>query len=446
MRLVKLLKLLFIGSCLLAACSSNPPEAPVDAIVFEGARLIVGDDRPPIEDAAFVVEHGQITQVGRRGELQTPAGAARVDLTGKTVMPGLIDLHTHLGWTVISTNATGPDTYSRENLVDHLNRYAYYGIAAALGMGVDPGDPAFQLREAPVPGAALFRTAGLGIAMPNAGPGAAYWRPVPYGVTTEEQARQAVQELVSRHVDLVKIWVDDRNGTGEKLSPPLCRAIIDEAHTHGLRVAAHIFYLEDAKDLLRAGIDGFAHGVRDQDVDEEFLALLRERPEVFLIPNLPDRGTTAEDLPWISETLPPEQVQRIRDAVTNRTQDAVQTARELFELQARNLTRLQAAGVRIGFGTDAGTALGWTAHQELADMVAAGMTPAQTIVAATSTAADILGLGQLGTMAAGKGADFVVLDANPLDDITNTHRIASVYLGGIEVDRATWRAAWRRPS
>ena len=200
------------------------------------------------------------------------------------------------------------------------------------------------------------------------------------------------------------------------------------------------------KVLPQAFTDDPDRLVRDQDVDEEFLALLRERPEIFLIPNLPDRGTTAEDLPWISETLPPDQVQRIRDAVTNRTPDAVETAREFFELQAGNLTRLQAAGVRIGFGTDAGTALGWTAHQELADMVAAGMTPAQTIVAATSTAADILGLGQLGTVAAGKSADFVVLDANPLDDITNTHRIASVYLRGIEVDRATWRAAWRRPS
>ena len=437
---MRLASLLLVAPCLLAACSLSPPEVTVDAVVFEGARLIAGDDRPAVEDAAFVVENGQITQVGRTGERQTPEGAARVDLTGKTVIPGLIDLHTHLGWTVIDTNTTGPDTYTRENLIDHLHRYAYYGIAAALGMGVDPGDVAFQIRAEPIPGAARFRTAGLGIAMPNAGPGAAYWRPVPYGVTTEAQAREAVQELAARNVDLVKIWVDDRNGTVEKLLPPLYRAVIDEAHTHGLRVAAHIFYLEDAKELLRAGVDGFAHGVRDREVDDEFLTLLRERPEVFLIPNLPDRGTTAEDLPWISETLPPEQVQRILDTETSRTPDAVRAAREFFDLQARNLTRLQAAGVRIGFGTDSGEAVGWTAHQELADMVAAGMTPAQTIVAATSTAADILGLDQLGIVAAGKRADFVVLDANPLDDITNTRRIASVYLSGVEVDRAAVRA------
>ena len=240
---------------------------------------------------------------------------------------------------------------------------------------------------------------------------------------------------------MLKIWVDDRNGTVEKLSPRLYRAIIDEAHTHGLRVAAHIFYLEDAKDLLRAGIDGFAHGVRDQEIGDEFLALLGERPDVFLIPNLPDRGTTAEDLPWFSETLPPEQVQRIRDTAANRSADAAQRAREFFDLQARNLTKLLAAGVRIGFGTDSGTSVGWPTHQELADMVAAGMTPAQAITAATHTSADILGIGSLGDVAAGKSADFIVLDANPLDDITNTRRISSVYLRGTEIDRVTLRAA-----
>ena len=185
------MKLLLSGLLLLAACSSNQPEPTGDAILFKGARLITGDGSAPIEDAAFLVENGQFTQVGRTGALQDPEGARHVDLNGKTVMPALIDLHTHLGWTVISTNSTGPDTYTRGNLVDHLNRYAYYGIAAALGMGVDPGDLAFQVRDAPIPGAPLFRTAGRGIAMPNAGPGADYWRPVAYGVTTDAEARQA---------------------------------------------------------------------------------------------------------------------------------------------------------------------------------------------------------------------------------------------------------------
>ena len=159
------------------------------------------------------------------------------------------------------------------------NRYAYYGIAATLSMGVDRGEIAYELRATPVPGAALFRTAGSGIALPNAGPGAEYRKDAAYGVTTEADARKAVQELAAKKVDIVKIWVDDRDGTVKKLPPPMYRAIIDEAHKNNLRVVAHIFDLADAKELLRAGIDGFAHGVRDVDIDDEFIALMKAAPQ-----------------------------------------------------------------------------------------------------------------------------------------------------------------------
>jgi imidazolonepropionase-like amidohydrolase len=412
-----------------------------NAILFEGALLISGDGSAPVPDSAFLIENGAFSRIGKKGELLPPDGAGRVDLTGKTVMPALVDLHSHLGYTDVEGMSTAAANFTRENLVDHLKRYAYYGIAATLSMGVDRGDVPFQLRAEPIDGAALFRTAGSGIALPNAGPGAEYRRDAAYGVATEAEARKAVQELAARKVDVVKIWVDDRLGTVKKLPPPMFRVIIDEAHTHDLRVVAHIYDLADAKELLRAGIDGFAHGVRDRDVDDEFLALIRERPDVFVIPNLPDRGT-AEDLTWLGDTVPTEEIQRMRDGVARRTPDAARQARELFEVQARNLAKLSAAGVRIGFGTDAGVSVGWNAHTELADMVAAGMTPAEVIVSATGRSAEILRLDQLGTIAAGKSADFVTLDANPLDDITNTRRISTVYLRGQEVDRAALRKGW----
>jgi imidazolonepropionase-like amidohydrolase len=429
-----------------AACSSPAPaaqQAPAaaNATLFEGARLITGDGSAPIEASAFLIESDRILRVGKKGEIPLPAGAQRVDLTGKTVMPALVDAHSHLGYTDVKRNSTAAANYTRVNLVDHLKRYAYYGIAATLSMGVDRGEIPYEVRAEPVPGAALFRTAGSGIALPNAGPGAEYRKEAAYGVTTEAEARNAVQELAAKKVDIVKIWVDDRDGTVKKLPPPMYRAIIDEAHKNNLRVTAHIFDLEDAKELLRSGIDGFAHGVRDKDIDEEFMALIKQHPNVFVIPNLPDRGVPEAEA-WLSETVPQDEVKRAREALAKRTPAQIKQQADLFGVQARNLAKLSAAGVTIGYGTDAGVSVGWPAHAELADMVAAGMTPSQVIVAATKTAAAILKLDQLGGIASGKSADFIVLDGNPLDDITNTRRIDRVYLRGQAVDRAALKASW----
>jgi len=413
-----------------------------NATLFEGARLIVGDGSAPVENSAFLVENNRFTRIGKKGAIPAPAGAARVDLSGKTVMPALVDDHTHLGWEIVKTGQIGKETYTRENLTDHLQRCAYYGIAAVQSMGIDKGDIPYQVRADPGPNAALFHTAGRGMALPNAGPGADYWRPVAYGTSTEAEARKAVQELAAKKVDLVKIWVDDRNGTVQKLPPPIYRAVIDEAHKHGIRVAAHIFYLADAKELLRSGIDIFAHGIRDRDADDEVIALFKQHPNVYVIPNLPERETTEADIKFAAETVPADQIKRMRDTIAKQTPEAKQKAHEFYGIQARNLARLNAAGVRIAFGTDSSATVGWAAHQELTDMVAAGMTPNQVLIAATKTAAELMKLDQLGTVATGKSADFLVLDANPLDNINNTRRIANVYLRGKQLDRAAMRAAF----
>jgi imidazolonepropionase-like amidohydrolase len=410
---------LSVGTAWLIPLIAQVP-ATKGVTVFEGARLIVGTNAAPIENAAFIVEGSRFTQVGQSGQLKAPAGAARVDLAGKTVMPAIIDTHTHL-------------LGKREALVDQLQGKAYYGVSVAMSLGTDEGDLAFQVRDEIIPNAARMLTAGRGITAPEPGR-----TTVPYWITSEAEARKAVQELAARKVDFVKIWVDDRDGKYKKLTPALYGAVIDEAHKHKLRVTAHIYSLEDAKGLLKAGIDAFAHGVRDRDIDDEFVALMKARPNVVLVPNLPDRGV-ATDLSWVSETVGPEELEKLQAAATDRP-----AAQQAFAIQARNLAKLNAAGVRIAFGTDGGIV--WSHHVEMADMVAAGMTPAQVIVAATRNSADLVHLTDVGTVEKGKSADFLVLDANPLTDITNTRRINMVYLRGAPVDRAQLRSRWTRPT
>ena len=388
-------------------------QAPTGVTVFEGARVIVGNGQPPIENASLVVDGARIVQVGTAANVRVPSGAARVNLAGKTVMPAIIDTHTHLSQT-------------REDLLDDLRRRAYFGVGAALSLGQDTTDVAYEVRAQTMPGMAKFFTAGRGITAPEPGRTTA-----PYWVTTTAEARKAVQDNAARKVDIVKIWVDDRMGTVKKLSPELYAAVLDEAHKHGIRVIAHIYTLDDAKATLRAGLDAFAHGVRDKDLDDEFMALVKQHPRLVLGPNMPDRGVAA-DIEWLRPILPAADFETLQKGNTDRPD-----AQAFWGIQARNLAKMNAAGVTIVLGTDGNTP--YAPHVEMLDMVKAGMTPMQVLVAATRNGAQFLKLADTGTIEANKSADFVVLNANPLDDITNTRKIATVYLRGAAVDRSSYR-------
>jgi imidazolonepropionase-like amidohydrolase len=390
-------------------CGEGDPGPALDTLVFEGARIITGNPGAPVEDGILVVEGDRILAVGPRGQVQVPEGATVVDASGQTLMPALVNTHMHLAST-------------RDELIGQLEHLAFYGVGAAASLGMDGEEITFELRDRPAPGAARILSAGRGITRPEPGRSE-----VPFWVDTEEEARAAVRELADRQVDLVKIWVDDRGGQYEKLDAELYGPVIEEAHAHGLRVTAHIFSLEDAKGLLRAGIDAFAHGIRDRDVDEELMELWGERPHVVLVPNLPDPGV-AQDLSWLGGTVPADRLAEMQAGAVDRPQ-----ARDGFGIQARNLMRIHGAGLPVAFGTDGSNP--WAAHQEMADMVLAGMEPADVLVAATRTSAEFLELEDTGTLEAGRIADFVILDGNPLEDITNTRRIADVYLRGVRVDR-----------
>jgi imidazolonepropionase-like amidohydrolase len=406
---------------LLSGCAADGGEANPNLTFFRGARLIDGEGGDPIDESVIVVEAGRITQIGTATTIQVPEGSTSVDLRGKVLMPAIINAHMH------------PAAGSREELVRDLEHDAYWGVGAVVSLGTDSSTHSLQVTDEVLPNAARLKTAWRGITRPEEGR-----TTVPFWVNTEEEARAAVREIAAKGADVVKIWVDDRNNQYPKMTPALYGAAIDEAHKNNLKATAHLYALQDAKDLLRAGVDAFAHSIRDKEVDAEFLALLKEHPNLVQIPNLGDPGVAA-DMSWLSETLPPDRVAEIQEGAVDRPP----AQQETFRIQASNLKRLSDEGIRVAFGTDGANT--WSAHTEMADMVRAGLTPAQVIVAATKNAAEWAGFADMGTIAVGKSADFVVLDASPLDDITNTRKISAVYLRGVAVDRAAIAAKLKAP-
>lgn len=447
------------------------------AVVYEGARLITGNAGPAIENSAFVVQNGQFTQVGQRGNLRVAAGAVHVDLTGKTVMPGKVDLHGHIGFQHDVDGTMAKEYYTRENLIDHLQRLAYYGFSAVTSIGdlVDRsdlhggrtgwGDVPLQVRNQIIPNAAMFRTAGTGIAWPGSGANGHPARTdVPYPVTTVEEARAATRDYLKMKPEFVKIWVDDRGGKTKKLTPPLYLAIIDEAHKANVPVAAHNVTLADAKLLMKAGVEGWLHlPVRMGEVpDDELIGMVKDRiarndrPKMWFNPGA---GWTASsradwDDPLLRDTISPQQIQaQWGDYLAKLTPESVDRARRnLKKMGETNALRLRDAGMKIVLGSDVGQSrffIGWMGQLEMENWVWMGLTPAQAIVAATRDSAAMGGF-NTGVVAAGRNADFIVLDANPLDNIANTRRINKVFLRGLEVDRAglkaKWQAKWPQPT
>jgi imidazolonepropionase-like amidohydrolase len=429
-------------------------------LALEGARILVGDGRV-IDNGIVIVDDGRITRVGRAGDVQRPAGATRVDLTGKTLIPALIDAHMHIGY----ENMQGwtARNYTRENVIETLERASYYGVGAMFSAGTDPVALAQSIQRdqasGKVGGSMFVFAAGAG--PPGAGPNGNLLKeltifpasPV-HAITGDADARQVVRTVKAQNIPIIKVWVTDRGGTQVKTNPEAYRALIDEAHKNGIRVFAHATDgLADAKDLARAGLDGYIHGVLEADA--EFAAMAKKN-DAFVTPaqglglrgNIPGLAPYFED-PFFQEATPPATIERYRKqhaALKPPAPDAL-TVDQRYQRAGRMIKVLQSAGVRIAIGTDAGATPdyppGYPVHREMDIYVKSGMTPEQVLIAATRSGAEALGLAKdMGTLEAGKLANIVVLDADPRTDILNTRRISRVYLQGKEVDRAAMRKRW----
>jgi imidazolonepropionase-like amidohydrolase len=417
------------------------------AVVLRDVRLIDGTGAAPLEHVSLVLRDGKIERIGGAG-LAAPAGAEVRELTGKTVMPGLISAHSHLGL-LVDDSDNSATAYTRENVTAQLKQFERYGVTTMMSLGLNR-DLVYELREeqrAGRLGGATILTAGRGIGVPGGAP------PLPaapdqiYRPASVEEARKDVDELAGHRADIVKIWVDKLHGTVPEMSPAIYKAVIDEAHAKGLRVAAHEYALTDAKQLVGDGVDVLAHSVRDQLVDEEFIQAMKRRGVWYVATFTVDESFFVyADRPAFMETKffkeaagPKLMAKFDSSGYAEKVNGDPQTAqhRKDFEIGQQNLKKLFDSGVNVGFGTDSGALPGripgFAEHHELELMVRAGLTPMQAITATTGSNAKLLNLSDRGTIAVGKRADLVIVDSDPLADIRNTQKIFAVYHDGHNV-------------
>jgi imidazolonepropionase-like amidohydrolase len=438
--------------------------ARTNEVIYDGARLIIGDASAPIESGTFVVRGGHITAIGRKGSFKLPEGAARVDLTGKTVMPAMNNAHIHPGYEGYVSWSV--ENHTPENVLDHLEREAFYGVGAAMAMGDQPIGFALQFQQNQLAGkfpqaARFFFAAGM--APPGGGPDSLLIQGTTplhavNEVSTAVQAVRAIQNLAAKNIKEIKFWVDNRDNTRggmKKMPPEVYTPLIEEAHKHGMIVHAHATNLQDQKGVVKAGVDVLVHTVAAERIDDEFIAILKDKKPYWApVMGLGDRSELCDgNNRFIEQVLPDGVISDIKAGKTwlpsppcSAPASAQFVQRE--ENLQYNFPRYIAAGARIVLGTDAGVSAkysyGFAEHHELGMYVRLGMTPAEAIVAATSRPTEVLRIKDTGTLATGKRADFIVLNANPLENIHNTREIDSVYLYGARLDRNALQAKFKQ--
>jgi imidazolonepropionase-like amidohydrolase len=433
MRRNRLIGVLGVAGLVLAAwfvpggTDAQAPQ-PGGVTALMNARVIDGTGRPPMEKATIVIRDGRIQAVGATPAI--PAGAVRVEMAGKTIMPGMINAHGHV------QKGLDPKIPIREDLIRQLRMYGHYGVTTVVSLGANPDDELEQLRlrdEQNTPALDRSRVFTSGRSVRR--------------FKTPEEARADTARVAALKPDVIKMHFDDPPGNMDEAT---WTAIFDEATKRGYRVAPHIFYLRDAKGVVKNGADVLAHSVRDQDVDAELIAGMKAG-NVGVVPTL-----TREVAVFVYESTPPwfkdpfflrgmslfkehvdivstpEYQQRVRN------DKVAQSIKQALVQAKKNLKIMFDAGIPVAMGTDGGVPnnmtfgrfQGFLEHMELELMVESGMTPMQALTAATGTGARLMQLKEIGTIAPGNWADLLVLDANPAQDIRNTKQINSVWIAG----------------
>jgi imidazolonepropionase-like amidohydrolase len=424
--------------------------ASAQVTVLTNATIIDGTGGPAQPNMTVIIENGRIARI-LPGKVVTRQGAIRIDMTGKYLMPSIIDCHTHVG--NLKGTATSGDNYTPENVRRQLQKFQDFGIADILSMGTEQ-PIGVSIRDSSkagqIPGATFYSAIyGFGVkgAMPPEGTGFTHiYRP-----STPEEATAMVDQLAPLHPDVVKMWVDDFYGQFKPeqiMKPEIYIAIIKEAHAHGIRAAAHLYHLSDAHRLVDAGLDIMAHSIRDAEIDDSLVAEMKHR-HVAYIPtlSLDEFAFAYEDDPaWLTDprfkaSLEPGVYDMITSAAyKDKISKSAVTPQEKMALPIafKNLLKLYHAGILIALGTDAGAspirAQGFSEHMEMALMARSGLTPLEVIRIATLNGAQLLGIdADQGSLEKGKKADFIVLDKDPLTDIHNTLSIAAVWKDGVKV-------------
>jgi imidazolonepropionase-like amidohydrolase len=414
----------FAAAVLLAVSVSG--QAPSSTIALVGARVIDGTGAAPMANATVLVSNGRIERIGPSASLKIPAGATRIDVAGKTIIPGLVNAHGHLGH-----GDNKLPVY--DQIIQQLQLYTRFGVTTVYALG-DDGVQSVRISEendkGPLTRARLFASGARATG------------------STVEEARKVIADRHALRVNIIKTGIGEgSNAPGQDMRPDAYAALIDEAHKRKLRVAAHLVNLADAKGLVNAGLDIIAHSIRDQDVDAAFIAELKRR-NVGYIPTLTrdlsvfQYESTPEYIndPFFLRGMPDyaAQIGRVKDPALHakiKANPGTQVSKRQLEQGMRNLKLLSDGGVMIAMGTDSGTGTGrWQGYFEQVEMelmVKAGLTPMQALVASTGNAAKVMQIDkEVGTLQPGKRADFVVLTADPLANILNTRTIESVWIDG----------------